>query len=458
MEIACGRIELVRALCAYPPALRVIGRWYGLVANGTLEPGQIIDTYNAFHKGEMSEIASQASGLTQIQKAEVTSCAAQIVTLVSSLGAAGGENAGVADSLHSALHAMPPLDRHLGKLADRCLEAPPDGSDLSAIVTANRRIDRAKQTLVDRNQGICHSTVRQYQKRGLSREDLMQEANVAMFLAVDRFKPELGSFRTSAIWWIRQGIRQALLSQSQTIRLPIMVARDLRKIDQATILLQCRGQEVTPGTLARKTGLSSQRLKSLQEIAPPPASLDAPAGEESDTKLCDFIVDPHTVDPVQTILEARLREVVGGVLEDLKPRERDIVIQRLGLDGRMERSLETIGKQYGVTRERIRQIENKAMAKIERHKPMLEKFGVEFEGVDIAGTARSANIDWKDETVGKRLEDLWRDKSLEPQDIADQLSKDFGQPVSRDSVMAASTRAGLERRPSSRRRSAAQPA
>ena len=239
---------------------------------------------------------------------------------------------------------------------------------LSLAEKGEAEADAAKKQLIEANLRLVVSIAKRYTNRGMAFLDLIQEGNIGLMKAVDKFDYRRGyKFSTYATWWVRQAITRAIADQARTIRIPVHMIETINKIVRTQRLLQQElGRDPTTEELARRLEISVAKVRKVLRVAQEPISLETPVGEEEESHLGDFIVDKRVASPSEAVINLNLREQTAEVLKTLSPREEKIIRMRFGLQGDSEHTLEEVGQHFAVTRERIRQIEAKALRKL-RH-------------------------------------------------------------------------------------------
>lgn len=258
------------------------------------------------------------------------------------------------------------LQIYLRQIAQYDLITPEQEIKLAARIRRGDR--RAKAEMIRANLRLVVKIAHDYANLGLPILDLISEGNIGLVKAVERFDPKKGGkLSTYASWWIKQSIKRALANQSKTIRLPVHLVDKIAKIRRAASrMAEELGRDPTDEELAEEIGISSAKITQLKAAAVRPTSLDQPIGEDESTELGELVGDEAAADPFESLRDKDLREEIGGLLDILDHRERRILNQRYGLDGRKPKTLEEVGERFGVTRERIRQLQNIALDKLRK--------------------------------------------------------------------------------------------
>jgi len=258
------------------------------------------------------------------------------------------------------------LNRYLKEIGRMSLLTPEQEVELAGKIKSGDA--KAREQMINSNLRLVVTIAHDYADLGLPLLDLISEGNIGLTKAVERFDPTKGAkLSTYAAWWIKQAIKRALANQSKTIRIPVHLGDKIAKVRRVSLQMSDElGREPTDDELAEELGIASEKLAQLKTIGIRPASLDAPTGDEDSSEFGESVGDEEARTPFELLRDKNLLGEVDGLLDVLDQRERKIILRRFGLDGGKPKTLEDVGKDFGVTRERIRQLQNVALAKLRR--------------------------------------------------------------------------------------------
>ncbi|MDD9816922.1 MAG: RNA polymerase sigma factor RpoD [Gammaproteobacteria bacterium] len=289
----------------------------------------------------------------------------------------------------------PEIERAQKKIAlqleGKCLSIAEIKEVNKRLAMGSAKTNRAKKEMVEANLRLVISIAKKYTKRGLLFLDLIQEGNIGLMKAVDKFEYRRGyKFSTYATWWIRQAITRSIADQARTIRIPVHMIETINKLNRySRQILQEKGREPVPSELAERMDMPEEKIRKVLNISKEPISTETPVGDEEDSRLGDFIEDRSVESPDESTIKSSLYDVIRETLANLAPREAKVLRMRFGLDMGTDHTLEEVGKQFNVTRERIRQIEAKALRKLEKTPEYSERLRSFFNDSSAGSDKRS---------------------------------------------------------------------
>jgi len=358
-RIEAGERAVVDALLASPIALRELGVVGGELASGRL---RIRDVRGGAEENETEGDQALTRFVALLERA---------TELAAAMECGAAIKASELAALRGALERARLHRRLLDRLVRALREAPPAKGEearrtLEAVAAGRARAEQAKADLVLANLRLVLSFATRMLGRGLLLHDLIQEGNLGLMRAAEKFDHRRGHrFSTYASWWVKQQMARAIADQAKTIRLPVHLDESRKKVRQVrTAFAQEHGHEPSEAELRERSGLSPEKLRTIERLTPEPLSLQAPVGADREAELGDFTADRSTPAPDEAIAEARMRRATRALLEGLTPREQDILRKRFGLDDTPEHTLAEIGVSMSLSRERIRQIEAEALRKL----------------------------------------------------------------------------------------------